>query len=84
MIEITETEKIEVEIDSKIFSQVGQICKAVNHSIDGFINNAIGKEIHYVKQLIDEVDMDRDLLMNEFPETLNSLKKIFELKNYSK
>ena len=81
---ITETQKIEVEINSKTFNQVERICEAVNHSIDGFINNAIGKEIHYIKQLIDEVDMDRDLLMNEFPETLNSLKKIFELKNYSK
>lgn len=81
---ITETQKIEIEIDSKTFSQMEQICKAVNHSINGFINNSLEKEIHYIKQLIDEVDKDRDLLMNEFPETLNSLKKIFEQKNYSK
>ena len=78
MIKIPEKNKIEIELDSKIFSQIEQICRAVNHSIDGFVNNALEREIHYVKQLIDEVDKCGNEVMNEFPETLNSLKKIFE------
>jgi len=81
---MSETQKIEVEIDPKLFSQMEQICKAVNHSIDGFINNALEKELYWIKQLIDENDQSADSLINAFPETLNSLKKIFEQKNNSK